>query len=113
MLTTLAVFVAMTCLGLLVPVLNAATGIELGRTVLATGRFWLFLFAVIAAVTILAGAYPALVLSRVRPVEALRLGRIRLGPRFVSTLLVGTQFVAASFLLVVVLVMLMQNNELR
>ncbi|MEE8165784.1 MAG: ABC transporter permease, partial [Myxococcota bacterium] len=113
LLTTLAVCVAMTCLGLLVPVLDAATGMELGRTVLGTGRFWLFLFAVIAAVTILAGAYPALVLSRVRPVEALRLGRIRLGPRFVSTLLVGAQFVAASFLLVVVLVMLMQNRELR
>jgi hypothetical protein len=53
------------------------------------------------------------VLSRVPPIEALRVGRSRIGPRFAGTLLVAVQFVAASFLLIVVIVMYAQNLELR
>jgi putative ABC transport system permease protein len=53
------------------------------------------------------------VLSRVAPVTALRVGRSRLGPRFAGTVLVGVQFAAASFLLIVVLVMYAENRELE
>jgi putative ABC transport system permease protein len=42
-----------------------------------------------------------------------RTGRVRSGPSFVATLLVGVQFAAASFLLVVLIVVHAQNNELR
>jgi putative ABC transport system permease protein len=49
----------------------------------------------------------------VRPIEALRVGRVRVGPKFTSTLLVGAQFAAASFLLIAVIVMYSQNAELR
>jgi putative ABC transport system permease protein len=49
----------------------------------------------------------------VPPVEALRIGRTRVGPRFAGTILVGLQFAAASLLMIVVLVMQAQNNELE
>ena len=68
--------------------------------------------ALLVVVTVLGGAYPAFVLARVPPIEALRIGRSKSGPRFATTLLVGGQFAAASFLLIVVIVMYAQNREL-
>jgi putative ABC transport system permease protein len=67
----------------------------------------------LATISLLGGMYPALALSRVRPVDALRSGSVRAGPRFVPTILVGVQFAAASFLLVVALVMAHQNSMLK
>ena len=63
--------------------------------------------------TLAAGAYPAFVLSRVRPVSAIATGQARLGSSLFSTLLVGTQFGVASFLLIAVTVISMQNAEMR
>lgn len=76
-------------------------------------QMWLMVVGLIAAITLIGGMYPALALSRVRPVDALRAGSVRAGPRFVPTILVGVQFAAASFLLVVALVMAQQNLMLR
>jgi putative ABC transport system permease protein len=66
--------------------------------------FWLFLLAVLSAVTLAAGGYPAAVLARIRPVVALRAGRAG-GSRSVRTILVTLQFAAASLLFVSVAVM--------
>jgi putative ABC transport system permease protein len=74
---------------------------------------WALVAGLIAAVALIGGAYPALVLSQVRPVESLRAGTVRAGPRFVPTALVGVQFAAASFLLVVALLMLKQNAQIE
>ncbi len=76
-------------------------------------QLWLMVAGLIAGITLLGGLYPALALARVRPVDALRAGSVRAGPRFVPTLLVGVQFAAASFLLVVALVMAHQNEVLK
>ena len=67
----------------------------------------------IAAISLMGGVYPALALSRVRPADALRSGSVKAGPRFVPTILVGVQFAAASFLLVVALVMAQQNRMIQ
>jgi putative ABC transport system permease protein len=80
---------------------------------LAKPQMWLLVAGLIGAISLLGGMYPALALSRVRPVDALRAGNVRAGPRFVPTLLVGVQFAAASFLLVVALVMAHQNASLK
>jgi len=80
---------------------------------LAQPQLWLLVAGLIATISLLGGMYPALALARVRPVDALRAGNVRAGPRFVPTLLVGVQFAAASFLLVVALVMAHQNGNLR
>jgi putative ABC transport system permease protein len=76
-------------------------------------QLWLMVAGLIAAISVLGGVYPALALSLVRPVDALRAGRVKAGPRFVPTILVGVQFAAASFLLVVALVMAHQNGMLK
>jgi putative ABC transport system permease protein len=113
LLTLAAVAIALVAVRLLAPALQNAVGIDLSLGLFDSVRFWAFLAALLVTVTVLGGAYPSLVLSRVPPIEALRVGRTRVGPRFAGTVLVGVQFVAASFLLIVVIVMYAQNLQLR
>jgi putative ABC transport system permease protein len=112
-LTSIAILLSLVAVRLAMPVLRNAVGIDLGLSLFDGAGFWLFLGVLLGAVTLLGGAYPALVLSRVAPVEVLRAGRSRIGPRFAGTILVGVQFAAASFLLIVVFVMYAQNAELE
>ncbi len=76
-------------------------------------KLYVFLPALLAGVTLLAGAYPALVLARVRPTTALRLGAVRAGSSTLRTLLVCSQFALASFLVVAVVVVFSQRANLR
>ena len=92
---------------------ESAFGFVLDLTALEASNLVALLLGLLVTVTLVAGAYPAWILSRAPPVNALRVGQLRSGPRFVSTLLVGTQFVAASFLLITVFVMYSQDTELR
>ena len=88
-------------------------GLVVDLTALGTGNVVALLLSLLVTVTLIAGAYPAWVLSRVPAVNALRVAQLRSGPRFVSTVLVGTQFAAASFLLITAFVMYSQYSELR
>jgi putative ABC transport system permease protein len=83
-----------------------------GSTV-ATFPFWLTLATVLTTVTLAAGAYPAFILSSVRPVQAVRAAKTRSGGRFVPRLLVAMQFGSASFLLIAMIVMYAQNLQLK
>jgi putative ABC transport system permease protein len=112
-LTATALAVAVAAVALIGPFVYEAVGVDMRAATAGDASFWLFVAALLIGVTLLGGAYPAFVLSRVRPIEALRLGRIRLGPRFASTVLVGAQFAAASFLLISVIVMYSQNSALE
>jgi putative ABC transport system permease protein len=111
-------------------VVAAAIALALGATVLlrplipnpwqtalelpwSESRFWLFLAALIVSVTAAAGLYPALVLARIRPTSALRLGKARSGPKLLRTVLVGAQFATASFLIALVVVLIAQRDNLR
>jgi len=111
-LTMVALAVAIGVVALLARPVYDAIGIDMRTGTFGDAGFWLFVAALLVVVTLLGGAYPAFVLSRSRPIEALRVGRVRLGPRFASTLLVGAQFTAASFLLIAVIVMYSQNAAL-
>ncbi|MFZ1989764.1 MAG: ABC transporter permease [Alphaproteobacteria bacterium] len=73
---------------------------------------WAFLGVALSAAIIAAGAYPALVLARVRPIHALRAGTMRAGPPLLRSILVGVQFAAASFLIVAIFIMQAQNSIL-
>jgi putative ABC transport system permease protein len=112
LLTFAALAISIAVVALLSPVVRTATGIDM-RLVMSEPAFLAFMAAVLVAVTLLGGAYPAFVLARVRPLEALRLGRVRIGSRLASTVLVGAQFAAASLLLIAVIVMYLQNAALR
>jgi putative ABC transport system permease protein len=112
-LTVVALVISLIVVEILAPIFRNTAAIDLSLSLFSGFGFWLFMLGLIAAVSLVAGGYPAFVLSRVRPVEALRSGRLRMGPRFVPALLVGVQFFAASFLLIAVIVMFLQNRELR
>src|SRR4029079_8769209 len=97
----------------LAPILRASAGIDLGLALSLDTRSVLFFATLALSVTLLAGAYPAFVLARVRPMFALRAIRLRMGRRLLLSLLVGVQFAAASVLLTAVIVVYLQNQELR
>ncbi|HEX5046036.1 MAG TPA: ABC transporter permease [Gammaproteobacteria bacterium] len=94
------------------PVLAEVSGTDVGVSLLSL-RFWAGLGAAIVAVTLLAGAYPAFALSRFDPAIAIRASRATLGPRRLATLLIGSQFAVASFLLIAATVVTLQNAKLR
>jgi putative ABC transport system permease protein len=112
LLTLIAVIVALAIVEASMPLLRTLIAADLRPTLFAGARFWLFLTTVIVVVTFAAGAYPALVLSNVRPVSALRASRAQLGSKWLSTLMIGSQFAVASFLLIVVTVAALQNQHL-
>jgi putative ABC transport system permease protein len=98
---------------LLMPAITRAFGLEFQLSSLLRPGLWGLVLLLLATISLVGGAYPALVLSRVRPVDSLRAGAVHTGPRFVPTVLVGLQFAAASFLLVVALLMSSQNRVLQ
>jgi putative ABC transport system permease protein len=111
--TTAALVVALAIVRLIVPVVDSLTGIDLRLSLLAGFGSWLALTVLAVVVTLAAGAYPAFVLSRVRPLAALRTGRLQIGPRVLPTLLVGVQFAIGTFLLIALSIIYLQNEELK
>jgi putative ABC transport system permease protein len=112
-LTLAALVVALAAFALAQPLVKDLLGAELGATFFSGLDVWPALSALVLAVALAAGAYPAFVLSRVRPVSAIASAQARLGSSLFSTLLVGTQFAVASFLLIALTVISMQNAAMR
>jgi putative ABC transport system permease protein len=113
-LLSIAAFVcAIVLTGLATFALSIPGSADVVLSTLATSAFWLTIFGLLASVTLAAGIYPAFVLSNVRPIHAVRAGKARSGGQFVPRLLVGLQFLGASFLLISMLVMLDQNATLK
>ncbi len=73
---------------------------------------WLVV-GVIVVSGLVVGAYPAVLLSRARPSQALRTFAHGTGSRIFRTLLITAQFAAASFLVILMLVVQKQNAVLR
>jgi putative ABC transport system permease protein len=108
-----ALIVALAAFVLAQPLVTDLLGAEVDASFFSSLAVWPGLAALVLVVTLAAGAYPAFVLSRVRPVTAIATARARLGSAQFSTLLVGTQFAVASFLLIAVTVISMQNADMR
>ena len=89
------------------------SGMQMFFADLATLDFVLFLAAIVAVTSVAAGAYPAFLLSRFRPLDALRKGAKRSGSSLFKSLFIGVQFTIASVLLTAVMVMYAQNAALR
>ncbi len=103
---------ALAAVALLIPAVRHM-GFDVGADVLLRPQFFGFLALLVVAVTTLGGAYPAILLSSIRPAQALTTASVRDGARLAPTLLTLAQFAASSFLLVLVLVMYAQNGVIR
>ena len=110
---TAALLLALVIVRMVSPVLESALGIDVGATMLADFRGYLLLISILLTISLLAGAYPAYLLSGVRPVAAIRGGMSRLGPPALANVLIGAQFAAASFLLVAVTIIVLQHRALE
>ncbi|MBN1940438.1 MAG: ABC transporter permease, partial [Candidatus Aminicenantes bacterium] len=97
----LALILALAAVTLSYPAFNALTGKEMGWGSLGAGRMALGALAVALVTALIAGSYPALVLSSFRPVQAIRgtLSRGRGGTLF-RRILVVVQFALSAGLLV-------------
>jgi putative ABC transport system permease protein len=109
-----ALVMAVTVALLLIPVFNQLLTQSMQPAAFMQVRTWLFLAGLIFSVVILAGVYPAWTLSRLEPVRALRATSSRAGAgRYVPRVLIGLQFLAAGFLVVMLLVVQGQNQLMR
>ena len=113
MLMTVALIVVLILMAVLISWLNHPIDIGLHLPSITRIDFWAGMVGILLGVSVLAGGYPALVLARIRPVTALRIGKVKGGSRFVRAMLIGAQFVAASVLLIAVVVVYSQNNQLK
>ena len=96
----------------LIPAVNTLLTQTLQPTAFVQPRMWLFLAGLVLGVTLLAGMYPAWALSRLEPVKGLR-GSSRSTGRLVPRILIGLQFAAAGFLIVMVLIVQGQNRLMQ
>jgi len=107
----IAMFLAVACLELLIPAFNQWTGKLLSLDYLAIAPFLVF---TTCAVGIVAGTYPAYVITRASPIDSLRSSMLK-GSRgnLFRSVMIGTQFAISIFMLAGVLVMYYQNQQVE
>jgi len=115
---SLTLTIAAMALVLLILVLVAGpflrlTDIDLHRQLFHRPVFWLVLLAGVAGATLLGGLYPAWLLSGPKAMAATLGGKVRQARSRLASVLVGLQFLGASFLLVMVGVVAVQNNAMH
>jgi putative ABC transport system permease protein len=110
--TAAALALAAGIAALLAPVMRDRGDVDLALALTAPA-FWLWTLLAAVGGALLAGFYPAFVLSRTRPLLALQSRDAAGGRSGVSTLLVTVQFAAASFLFIAIFVMQQQAADLR
>jgi putative ABC transport system permease protein len=108
-----ALVAAVAAFALVQPFVKALLGAELAAHFFSSLRVWPALGLLVLGVTLAAGVYPAFALSRLQPSTALAAAQARLGSPLFAKLLVGTQFGIASFLLIAVTVISLQNADMR
>ncbi|MEM9141561.1 MAG: ABC transporter permease [Bacteroidota bacterium] len=110
----LALVLALVLMLLALPAFNQISGQPISYALFTKSLFWSGLVGVFAVGVLLSGLYPAIVLSRFRPVEVLKgdLGGTRQGA-FLRKGLVVFQFAASLFLLIGSLVVYQQIQFMR
>jgi putative ABC transport system permease protein len=113
MMSLLALGVGIAMAELLLPTFNALAGKELNFDYFGSGSTLVALVGLMLLTGVVAGAYPALVLSRIAPTQTLR-GRIRLGgSNALTKSLVVVQFVLSISMIIGTLVMTRQLSYLQ
>jgi putative ABC transport system permease protein len=106
----IALALALVLVSAAAPLVRRVLPVEPDLAQLERPAFWLFAAALLAATAVIASAYPSVAQSRLRPAAALRSESGHTGPRWAFRALVGVQFAAAGFLIVLVLIGQQQNR---
>lgn len=111
--TFIAIAMALVITSLLMPAFNSLTGKELGIPFTQL-RFWWLLAALVFITMLLAGSYPALFLSSLKPVKVLK-GTLKFSwsASFLRKGLVVVQFSLSVFLIIAMLVMYRQQQYIQ
>ncbi len=112
-LTLLAVMLSLTVIALVLPAFNLLTSKQISLP-LQEPYFYLFLFGLIVATGVIAGSYPALFLSSLRPVKILK-GSFQFSfwTAYFRKTLVVVQFVLSMLLLISTVVISRQTNYIQ
>lgn len=111
LIATISMIIALAILELAVPIFNGAVGKGVNLDYAVTLP-WLLITTL--AVGLIAGAYPAYLITQTNPISALR-DSARTGAKgtFFRSLMLGVQFSISIFMLAIVLVMYFQNAKLQ
>jgi putative ABC transport system permease protein len=111
--TAVAALLSATCLALASPFVAQQMGVDILGALSRNVSALAWIAGLTAALILAAGLYPAFVVSRARPAEVVRAGKVRQGSRLAAQVLVGLQFASASALLIALLVVGFQNAHMR
>ncbi|AKD58631.1 hypothetical protein SD10_18520 [Spirosoma radiotolerans] len=112
--TTLAFGLSLAVLQALFPWANQALGLQMDNRVLAQGPYWGLMLALWLVCSVLAGAYPALLLSGFRPAVVLKgTTNVRFGGAGLRQVFTTLQFTASIGLLICSLVLYTQMRFLQ
>src|SRR5210317_1059782 len=108
---SIAMIVAIAALELIIPLFNNAANKSLTIDYLRTAPWLLFTTALVG---LLAGVYPAWLITRASPIEALRdsARKGKKGARMRSVM-IGAQFAISAFMLALVAIVFMQNERVK
>jgi putative ABC transport system permease protein len=114
----LSFLIALALIGLVIPLFNQLVGKEYSMTALANPNVILGIVLLLSVITLLAGYYPALVMSGMRPADVLK-GNLKSSQSGIQLrrVLVITQFIISASLIICTLVVIdqldyMQNRDL-
>ncbi|HMN45819.1 MAG TPA: ABC transporter permease [Povalibacter sp.] len=111
--TGVALLLALVVLAILSTFATTLTLAQFASLFALMPRFWLLLGLILLGVTVAAGAYPAFVLSSVRPIHALRDLSSGDGARRRAGLFTGLQLLLASVLLITALGLVQQRRAME
>ena len=109
--TTIAMVIAIAALEIIIPLFNNATGKSLALNYIETLP-WLLVTTVF--VGLFAGLYPAWLITRTNPIEALRdIARKGKKGSAMRSVMIGLQFAISAFMLAIVSIVYMQNEQVK
>jgi len=108
---TIAMVFAIASLEILIPLFNNAAGKNLALDYVATMPW---LLSTTAIVGLFAGLYPAWLITRTNPIDALRdIARKGKKGSLMRSIMIGTQFAISAFMLALVSIVYMQNESVK
>jgi putative ABC transport system permease protein len=110
----ISLFLSLIIIRLGLPIFNELSGKELSFSILANINIVLSILGMVLIVGLVAGWYPAFILSSYNPIKALKSSKISMGSKFqIKKILVGAQFTIVIVLIACSIIMFRQINFLQ